>query len=88
MVNALIKINDDFQVDFSFIDKIQAHMVGIRKEELLDALKVSAKEVPAEHLHNKFSPKKSHSISVTNFHQSNQPISSKSSSPPNNLIVK
>lgn len=41
MVNGLIKINDDYQVDFSFIDKVLTHMVGLKKQELLQALSIS-----------------------------------------------
>jgi hypothetical protein len=29
MVNGLIKINEDYDVDFSFIDKVLTNMVGI-----------------------------------------------------------
>ena len=39
-VNALIKINQELQIDFSFIDKIMTNMVGIKKDRLLEALKV------------------------------------------------
>ena len=31
MVNGLIKINEDYQVDFTFIDKVLTHMVGLPK---------------------------------------------------------
>ena len=41
MVNGLIKINQNFDVDFSFIDKVMTHMVGLEKSELMDALKLS-----------------------------------------------
>ena len=41
MVNALIKINQNFDVDFSFVDKVLTHMVGLQKTELIDALKLS-----------------------------------------------
>lgn len=41
MVNGLIKINQNFDVDFSFIDKVMTHMVGLNKSELLDALKLA-----------------------------------------------
>lgn len=40
MINGLIKINSDLQVDYSFVDKILTHMVGIEKDKLLDALKI------------------------------------------------
>ena len=41
MINGVVKINADLQVDFTFIDKILTHMVGIEKEKLLDALKTT-----------------------------------------------
>lgn len=41
MVNGLIKINQNFDVDYSFIDKVLTHMVGLNKAELLDALKLA-----------------------------------------------
>ena len=41
MVNGLIKINQNFDVDFSFVDKVLTHMVGLNKVELLDALKLA-----------------------------------------------
>jgi len=40
MVNGLIKINNDMQIDFTFIDKILLNMVGIQKEKLIEALHV------------------------------------------------
>ena len=40
MVIGLIKINEDFMVDFTFIDKVLTHMVGLNKQELIDALKL------------------------------------------------
>jgi len=40
LVNGLIKINDEFEVDFSFIDKVLTNMVGIQKQDLLSALKI------------------------------------------------
>ena len=40
LVNGLIKINEQFDVDFSFIDKVLTHMVGLQKQELLGALKI------------------------------------------------
>ena len=40
-VNGLIKINDLFDVDFSFIDKVMTHMIGLQKQELIGALKIS-----------------------------------------------
>mmetsp|Transcript_12432 Transcript_12432/g.19461 ORF Transcript_12432/g.19461 Transcript_12432/m.19461 type:complete len:103 (+) Transcript_12432:2270-2578(+) len=40
MVNGLIKINENFNVDFSFIDKVLTHLVGIEKSELLSALQL------------------------------------------------
>ena len=40
MVNGLVKINANLQIDFSFVDKILTHMVGISKERLLEALKM------------------------------------------------
>ena len=48
MVNGLIKINDNFNVDFSFIDKVLTHMVGIEKNELLSALQLSDPQKLAE----------------------------------------
>ena len=41
MTNALIKINDDFLVDFTFIDKVLQNMVGLHKKDLLEALMIS-----------------------------------------------
>ena len=41
MVNGLIKINDEYDVDFSFIDKVLINMVGIQKRDLLHTLKVN-----------------------------------------------
>jgi len=41
MVNGLIKINEDYDVDFSFIDKVLINMVGIQKKDLLHTLKVN-----------------------------------------------
>ena len=38
LVNGIIKISEDFEVDFSFIDKILTHMVGLHKTDLLEAL--------------------------------------------------
>ena len=38
MVNGLIKINNELQIDFGFIDKILMNMVGIKKDMLLAAL--------------------------------------------------
>ena len=38
MVNGLIKINNELNIDFAFIDKILMNMVGIKKEYLLAAL--------------------------------------------------
>ena len=35
MMNSLIKITEDFQIDFSFMDKVQDHMVGIKKQDLM-----------------------------------------------------
>ena len=40
LVNGVIKINEQFDVDFSFIDKVLTHMVGLQKQELLGALKI------------------------------------------------
>jgi hypothetical protein len=40
MINSMIKITKDFLVDFSFIDKVLVHMVGLKKEALLEALKI------------------------------------------------
>ena len=40
MLNSLIKINSDFNVDFSFIDKILVHMISLKKEQMLEALKI------------------------------------------------
>ena len=40
MINSMIKITKDFIVDFSFIDKVLMHMVGLKKEALLEALKI------------------------------------------------
>ena len=34
MVNGLIKITSKYEIDFSFVDKILMHMVGINKEVL------------------------------------------------------
>ena len=34
LVNGLIKINKEFQVDFSFIDKVIANIVGIDRNLL------------------------------------------------------
>ena len=31
MVSGLIKINEDFDVDFSFVDKVLTHMIGLQK---------------------------------------------------------
>lgn len=41
MVNGLIKINDEYDVDFSFIDKVLTNMVGIQKNDLLNALRIN-----------------------------------------------
>jgi len=41
MVNGLIKINDEYDVDFSFIDKVLTNMVGIQKQDLLQALRIN-----------------------------------------------
>ena len=41
MVNGLIKINDLYDVDFSFVDKVLTHMIGLQKQELMGALKIS-----------------------------------------------
>ena len=38
LVNGLIKINKEFQVDFSFIDKVIANIVGIDRNLLQNAL--------------------------------------------------
>ena len=38
----MIKITKDFLVDFSFIDKVLVHMVGLKKEALLEALKIDS----------------------------------------------
>jgi hypothetical protein len=35
MMNSLIKITEDFQIDFSFMDKVQDHMVGLKKKDLM-----------------------------------------------------
>ena len=40
LVNGLVKINTDLNIDFSFVDKILTHMVGIQKDKLLEALKI------------------------------------------------
>lgn len=40
MVNSIIKITKEFAVDFSFIDKVLVHMVGLKKDALLEALKI------------------------------------------------
>ena len=34
MVNGIIRINKDYKIDFSFIDKVIAHITEINKEEL------------------------------------------------------
>ena len=41
LVNGLIKINDLYDVDFSFVDKVLTHMIGLQKQELIGALKIS-----------------------------------------------
>jgi hypothetical protein len=41
MVNGLIKINEDYEVDFSFVDKVLLNMVGIKKNDLLKALRIN-----------------------------------------------
>ena len=41
MVNGMIKINELYDVDFSFIDKVLTNMVGIQKQDLLQALLIS-----------------------------------------------
>ena len=38
MVNGLIKITSDYQVDFTFIDKVISNIVGIDKKLLHSAL--------------------------------------------------
>ena len=42
MMNGLIKINDDYDIDFSFIDKILYYIVGVHKDDLLEALHVTS----------------------------------------------
>jgi len=39
-VTSLIKITTELEVDFTFIDKVMTHMVGLQKDELLSALKL------------------------------------------------
>ena len=41
MVNGLIKINEDYEVDFSFVNKVLLNMVGIKKKDLLKALSIN-----------------------------------------------
>lgn len=38
MVNSIIKINDNFDVDYTIIDKILVNMVGISKDVLVKVL--------------------------------------------------
>ena len=40
MVTSLIKITNELEVDYSFIDRVLTHMVGLNKQELLSALKM------------------------------------------------
>ena len=43
MVNGLIKINDEYDVDFTFVDKVLTHTAGLDRDELMGVLKLSDK---------------------------------------------
>ena len=45
MTNGIIRINADYKVDFTFIDKILTLMVGLNKNELFNALSPSNSNV-------------------------------------------
>ncbi len=45
MMTSITKINQDYDIDFSFIDKVLYYIVGIAKEDLLNALNVDSVEI-------------------------------------------
>ena len=35
MVNGILKISECFEIDFSFIDKVLTHMIGLQQSDLI-----------------------------------------------------